>query len=123
MRKYLVLSLAICLAACSEEENGPVRVRVTNGSDMVFDKAYLYSASEDKSYGTLAPGDTSAYQVSTSSNGYPTLFLEIGSDTISSICVLMDKLPPPPLPEGFYTFEVTLIEFGNVTYHDTRQIE
>ncbi|MGB3589868.1 MAG: hypothetical protein WBA23_25185 [Tunicatimonas sp.] len=123
MKNYLVLTLIVLITACSEEKNGPVQVRITNSSNIVFDEAYLYSASGDKSFGTLAPGDTSTYQVSNSSNGYPVLFLEIGSDTIPSICILMDKLPPPPLPEGFYTFEVTLIDFGGGTLHDIRLIE
>ena len=118
MKRFLWLLLlgSWSLTACQEEEDGPVFVRLVNGSDVTYDRVSLYAVPEYQDLGTLAPGDTSAYRRSFTETGHPAMVLRIGDDTIQSICVLAYKLPPPPLDPGYYTFEVTLEEVGRFFY-------
>nr|WKN35844.1 hypothetical protein K4G66_26100 [Tunicatimonas sp. TK19036] len=115
-----LVSFFMILNACTEEETGPIFIQILNGNQVTFDSVFLYTQQGNKPYGTLAPGDTSEYLKANDGIGEPSLLLMVNGDTISSINIVADRVLPPPLSPGYYTYEVTFTEdFG---YYSTRQL-
>ena len=121
MRILLMLLVSLLLfSSCEEDES--VFIRLANGSDVVFDRISFYGVADNSSFGTLAPGDTSVYRRSPIEEGVGSLILRVGSDTIPSICVIIDKAPPPPLTPGHYTYEVGLTRGDTTGLYTLRQL-
>ncbi len=111
------------LSACKETETAysekGIYIRITNGSSTTYDQLAFYGVAKDESFGEIMPGETSRYRLSPAPF-LPSLVLRVGTDTIQSECVLMDKMPPPRLLPGFYTYNIELVDLGGTVFYGIR---
>jgi len=82
--------------------DGPVEVRVQNGSNLVFNQGVLYLHSDSIVFTALAPGQSTPYQETEKAYEYATTQVITGSDTAR--IQVIDFVGEEPLRGGRYTY-------------------
>jgi len=102
-----VLVLITSLLSCEKEQEGQagegVQIRVENTSQFTYQEI-LVKIDEEHHYGTLKPGDKSAYQTFTKAYRYAYVRLKIGDKTY--VLQPIDYGGEKELKEGKYTYQV-----------------
>jgi hypothetical protein len=102
--------LALSAAACAsvDDDGDPVRVRVANASDRTFASVRVLFPDEIVDYGSLAPGQESAYRTVGTAYSYAGFEVEVGGDTLRMQPI--DYVGETPLAAGAYTYVLDLDE-------------
>jgi len=107
----MLLCLALSSAGCEALGlEGPVEVRVQNGSNLVFNEGVLHLHSDSIVFNALAPGQSTPYQEAEKAYEYATTQVITGSDTAR--IQVIDFVGEEPLGEGRYTYVLSFFE-GN----------
>ena len=114
-RKHFVLALwALIPLGCNPfASDGPVEVRVRNGSDLTFDEGILYVQQDSIAFTSLGPGEETPYQEVSKAYGIATTQVVSGSDTAR--LQVIDFVGERPLGPGRYTFVLSYFEGSPTT--------
>ena len=104
-----VVLTALLLSACHVlEPDGPVEVRVRNGSSLTFDEGVLYVHMDSILFTSLEPGLETPYQEVERAYRIATTQVVTGSDTAR--LQVIDYVGEEPLRPGRYTFVLSFFE-------------
>jgi major membrane immunogen (membrane-anchored lipoprotein) len=108
MRKFLIVIIAlVCIAACSKENNeGEVRIRLSNISEYDFENIVVNTSTGDVSYGSLESGEYSVYK--SFDLAYRYAFIELTADGETYTLQPIDYVGETPLEKGDYTYQLDL---------------
>ena len=107
----MLMGLAVSSAGCELLGlEGPVEVRVLNGSSLVFDEGILYLHSDSVVFTSLDPGQATPYQETEKAYRYATTQVITASDTAR--IQVIDFVGEKPLGGGRYTYVLSFFE-GN----------
>ena len=112
--KTLLLTLfaAVHLGCNPFASDGPVEVRVRNGSNLAFDEGILYTQRDSILFTSLGPGQATPFQEVDRAYGIATTQVVTGSDTAR--LQVIDFVGEAPLKPGRYTYVLSFFE-GNPT--------
>ncbi len=108
----LMLCVILCFASCTDRDDDvtEVNIRVKNTSEINFDQVQVGDAEE--LHLNIAPDDYSEYfQYETA---YTYAYVQIISGGETYTLQPIDFVGETPLPPGFYTYELDVLEDGNV---------
>lgn len=104
----LVVMVLTLFLSCEKEKETQlgegIQIRIENTSSYTY-KDVLVKLSEDRHYGTLAPGEKSAYQTFTTAYRYAYVELKIGDKTY--VLQPIDYVGEEELKEGKYTYQIS----------------
>lgn len=104
---YTVALFNLCLQGCNTLDiQGPVEIRVENGSDRPFDKGALYVPMDSIPFTSLGPGESTPYREVERAYRIVSVFLVVGTDTMG--LQVIDFEGEKPLEEGRYTYRLSL---------------
>ena len=115
MKNLLILIFALaCLAACSKEnDEGDIRIRLSNISEYDFEHITVNTSTGDVSYGSLESGKSSAYK--SFDLAYRYAFIELSADGGTYTLQPIDYVGETPLDNGNYTYQLDLEPNGQYT--------
>ncbi|MBO0321233.1 hypothetical protein J0X14_02915 [Muricauda sp. CAU 1633] len=105
----LLLCVLVGLVACSDEDYGPVYIRLSNVSDFDFENIVVSPYGEQENYGNLAAGEISGYKEFDRAYSYG--FIELTIDGETYTIQPIDYVGETPLAQGNYTYQLDVPEF------------
>lgn len=108
-KTLLVALLSVVTAGCNLfSTDGPVEVRVRNGSTLTFDEGILYTHRDSIAFTSLGPGQATPYQETERAYRIATTQVVTGSDTAR--LQVIDFVGEEPLDPGRYTYVLSFFE-------------
>lgn len=98
------------VASCNEDPN-KINIRILNQSDYDFCNVTLNPAEERTNYGAIAKGDLSCYR--SYDLAYDYAYVKLYIDNQEFVIQPIDYVGEEPLTNGFYTYEIDIIDFEN----------
>ncbi|MGI9552472.1 MAG: hypothetical protein ACR2MT_14820 [Aurantibacter sp.] len=110
---FLLLGVIVVLGSCNDRDDNvnAVNIRVKNVANFNFNKVVV--GEEDKIHENVAPGKYSDYLEYETAYHYA--YIKIENDSTSYVLQPIDFVGETPLNIGFYTYELSVSEQGDVS--------